>query len=351
MRALFKSFSFLVYLILIIFILLEILVRFHGYSKRYLSDPIYMPFSKNEEIPFVLKPNLKDARAQSNSLINTDELGLRSLIPGAHYEEKKPNEYRIAFFGDSFTFGQGVANNETFPQIVENDLTSLPSPYTVKVFNFGVSGYNVKTMTDTLRYRALSLKPDLAIMCIIYDDFDLKRTGVPDKYGYIMSRLSTNIVGSFTKSFMRNLHLGYLMRDMFFETRASVKSREAPDANAVEVLPPSYQYVVALRDFAQAHGLAYLIVTLPGKYPGDERIAAIQKQFNKDKIKYYDLFFLAQSISLKDFGLSSSDAHPSPLVHRKIGEMLSEYIRENYLKARKGGRPLTAGYGAAALPR
>ncbi len=332
MRVLFKSFFFLFYLILIIFILLEILVRFLGYSKKYLIDPIYMPFSKNEEIPYVLKPNLKNARAQGNILINTDEFGLRSLIPGAHYEEKKPDEYRIAFLGDSFTFGHGVANNETYPQIVENDLNALPSPYRVKVLNFGVDGYNVKTMTDTLRYWVLSLKPDLVIMGIIYDDFDLMRTGVIDKYGYIVNRLSTNVVGDFTKSFLRNLHLGYLIRDMLFKARTPAKSKEAPDANAVEVIPPSYQYVVAFRDFAQAHGLPYLIVTLPAKYPGDERIAVIQKQFSKDKIKYYDIFFLAQSISLKDFGVSSWDSHPSPLVQRKIGELLSEYIWENYLK-------------------
>lgn len=107
---------------------------------------------------------------------------------------------------------------------------------------------------------------------------------------------------------------------------------------------------MAFRDFAQAHGLAYLIVTLPAKYPGDARIAAIQKQFNRDKIKYYALFFLAQSISPKDFGLSSSDAHPSPMVHRKIGEMLSEYIRENYLKAQKGGGGTTALQGGGATP-
>jgi len=337
MRSLFKSLSFLFYLILIVFILLEIMVRLLGYSKMYLYDPIYMPFSQNEEIPFVLKPNLKDARAQSNTCINTDELGLRSLIPAAHYEAKKPVEYRIAFFGDSFTFGQGVANNETFPQIVENYLNTLPSPHPVRVFNFGVSGYNVKTMTDTLRYRALGLSPDLAIMCIVYDDFDMNRTGVPDKYGYIVSRHSTNIVGSFTKSFMRNLHLGYVIRDIFFNTRVQAKSQEAPDADAVEVLPLTYQYVLAFRDFAQAHGLTYLIVTLPAKLPGDARIAAIQKQFDKDKIKYYDLFFLAQSISLKDFGVSSWDAHPSPQVHKKIGELLSEYILENYLKAWKVG--------------
>ena len=194
-----KLLLFILYIILIIFALLEGLVRYQGYAKKYLYDGIYIPFYSNQEIPFVLKPNLKDVRAQSNTRINTDEMGLRSLSAGAHYGTKKPHEYRIAFFGDSFTFGQGVENHETFPQIVENDLATLQSRYAIKVFNFGVSAYNVKTMTDTLRYRAISIKPDLAIMCLIYDDFDTERTGVVDKYGYIVSQQGTKICWGFYK--------------------------------------------------------------------------------------------------------------------------------------------------------
>lgn len=331
-RVLFKSVFYLIYLILVVLILSEILVRLSGYSERYLIDPIYRPFSQNSEIPYVLKPNLKNARAQGNIFINTDELGLRSLIPGNHYEGKKPDEYRIAFLGDSFTFGHGVANNETFPQIVENGLNALHSPHKVKVFNFGVDGYNVKTMTDTLRYRVLSLKPDLAIMCIIYDDFDRGRTGVVDKYGYVVNRLSTNIIGGFFKSCLRKLHLSYLIRDMFFAVKTRLQSPETADATAVETVPPSYRYILDFRDLAQAHGLDYFIVVLPSKSPGDARIAEISRTLSKDKINYFDLFSLARSISLRDFGVSSRDFHPSPSVQRKIGELLSEYIWGNYVK-------------------
>jgi hypothetical protein len=331
-RVLFKSLVLLLSWVLVLLTLSEILVRFSGYSKRYLNDPIYMPFSENDAIPYVLKPNLKNARAQGNIFVNTDELGLRSLIPGNRYEGKKRDEYRIAFLGDSFTFGHGVANNETFPQIVENVLNTLPSSYKVKVFNFGVDGYSVKTMTDTLRYRALGLNPDLAIMCIIYDDFDMGRTGVPDKYGYVVNRLSTNIVGGFLKTCLRNLHLSYLIRDVFFRVQTQVQFSEAPDGNTVKAIPPAYRYVLDFRDLAQAQGLDYFIVILPSKSPRDARIAEIQKAFSKDKINYLDLFSLARSISLKDFGVSSWDFHPSPPVQRKIGELLSKYIRENYMK-------------------
>lgn len=119
---------FTLYLALSTLLLLEVLVRFWGYSRQYISDPIYMP-GDPAEIPYILKPNLANARGQSNTWFNTDALGLRSLQPGTRYGAKQPNEYRIAFFGDFFTFGQGVANEETFLQVVYNELNTLQSRY------------------------------------------------------------------------------------------------------------------------------------------------------------------------------------------------------------------------------
>jgi len=332
-----KYLLYFCYITIVVFILLEVLVRYHGYAKMYLYDAIYMPFHDNKEIPFVLKPNLKDVRAQSNTPINTDDLGLRSLVPGARLKPKQPDEYRIVFLGDSFTFGQGVGNHETFPQMVENGLAALQSQYKVQVFNFAVSAYNVKTMTDTFRYRAVGLKPDLAIMCVIYDDFDTNRTGVVDKYGYIVNQQSTSLVGSFVKLSMRNLHVSYLIRDILFKKSVPAKSPGVPGANSPETLPPAYQYVLEFRDIAQAHGIPYLIVTLPAKGAWDANIVQIMQQFKRDGIKYYDLFSLAQSISLKEFSVSAADIHPSPLVHKRVGELLSKYIWEHYLAKRSEG--------------
>jgi hypothetical protein len=323
------------YLGLSTLILLEVLVRLWGYSRHYISDPIFRPGTP-PEIPFVMKPNLANARGQSNTRFNTDALGLRSQHPGTRYGAKQPHEYRIAFMGDSFTFGQGVANEETFPQVVSNDLNAMQSQYRVTVFNFGVSGYNVKTMADTLRYRAMTLKPDLAVMCLIYADFDLNRTGVVDKYGYTVTRHSTEYLGSGPiKLWLRHLHLSYLGRDMLMKLRTLLKPARGESLASSEPIPESYRYLVDFKNIAEAHGINYLVVPLPAINPTDRQILRVEKQFEKDRIRYYDLFSLVDAIKVEDFRSSKWDAHPSALVQRRIGEQLSRYILKQFLLPRE----------------
>lgn len=330
-----RGLLYTLYLGLLCLILLEVLVRLWGYSRHYISDPIFM-VGTPPEIPYVMKPNLANARGQSDTRFNTDALGLRSQHPGTRYGAKQPHEYRIAFMGDSFTFGQGVANEETFPQVVSNDLNAMQSQYRITAFNFGVSGYNVKTMADTLRYRAMALKPDLAVMCIIYADFDLNRTGVVDKYGYTVTRHSTEYLGSGPiKLLLRHLHLSYLGRDMLMKLRTLLKPHRGESIASPELIPESYRYVVDFKNIAEANGINYFVVTLPAINPADRQILKVQKQYDKDKIKYDDLFFLADSIKAEDFRSSKWDAHPSALVQRQIGKQVSRYILEQFLIPRE----------------
>lgn len=253
-------------------------------------------------------------------------MGLRCLNPGSRHGAKGPHEYRIVFLGDSFTFGQGVTNAEVFTQVIEDKLNQWQSHYTVKVFNFAVSGYNVKTMADTFHYRVLSLKPDLAVMCIIYDDFNLNRTGVVDEYGYTANKYGSghSRIGSSIKRLVRHIHLVYVLRDIFM-------TGPRPGSETAEEIPQTYRFVRQFRDIAEANGVNYLIVTLPAKHSSDARILEIEKQLAKDDLKYYDLFSLAASINLQDFSVSKWDLHPSPLVHKKIAELLGRYILDNYL--------------------
>src|SRR6476646_1311006 len=107
--------SFAGLLIVVPLIVAEFALRLWGYSELSIYDPIYIPFEKSEDIPYVHKPNLVHARAHGLAIINTDSLGLRSKTAGLRYGPKQRNEYRIAITGDSVTFGEGVpSTDDTF---------------------------------------------------------------------------------------------------------------------------------------------------------------------------------------------------------------------------------------------
>src|ERR1700749_2603693 len=109
MRIVLKRLLLLVYLSAATFALLEVGVRVSGYSEHHLCGPIYARFEEApEEIPYVHRPNLSGARGRGLSVVNTDSLGLRSIVAGESYGARGQGEYRIAVVGDSVTFGEGV---------------------------------------------------------------------------------------------------------------------------------------------------------------------------------------------------------------------------------------------------
>ena len=72
----------------------------------------------------------------------------------------------IAFLGDSYTFGSGVEDDETFANLLESMLPDTRS------YNFGIGAFGIDQMWMTLRHYALPLEPDLVILSFIRLDLD-----------------------------------------------------------------------------------------------------------------------------------------------------------------------------------
>ena len=77
-----------------------------------------------------------DGKLISDSSYTTDEYGRRT-VPGAH---RSASRRSILFFGCSFTFGEGVNDDQTMPFYVAE------ASSTYRVYNYGVSGYGPQQM-------------------------------------------------------------------------------------------------------------------------------------------------------------------------------------------------------------
>ena len=75
---------------------------------------------------------------------------------------------RIALLGDSYTFGSGVEDDETFAAVLETLLDDTWCD------NFGIGAYGIDQMWLTLRHVALPLEPDAVILSFIR--YDLERS-------------------------------------------------------------------------------------------------------------------------------------------------------------------------------
>lgn len=97
-----------------------------------------------------------------------NSFGLRDF----EYPQKKPeNTYRILALGDSFTEGFGVKQKESWPKILEKNLTSNIKDKHIEVINAGVAGYSPLLEYLYLKEKGLELEPDLVIVAFDLTDF------------------------------------------------------------------------------------------------------------------------------------------------------------------------------------
>ncbi|MDD5449084.1 MAG: GDSL-type esterase/lipase family protein [Candidatus Omnitrophica bacterium] len=134
-----------------ILLIAEVYLRYKEPVSIYVS-------SKNPELVYELNP----AYPQVNSFgMRQDEFDMRDLS----------GSYVIAVIGDSHTFCSSVKDwHNTYPNIMENYLSTLNKDVKIKVLNFGVPGYNTSQEIELLKTRALRFNPNLIILQIAIND-------------------------------------------------------------------------------------------------------------------------------------------------------------------------------------
>lgn len=94
-----------------------------------------------------------------------DDNGMRRSQP---FPPRRENTCRIAVFGDSLTYGYGVAAEEAYPALIES---MLAEAYRVEVLNLGVIGWQSADIAAAAERFIPGLEPDLALYGVCLNDF------------------------------------------------------------------------------------------------------------------------------------------------------------------------------------
>lgn len=119
------------------------------------------------EIGWVHKPSVAGVFESRDFKVDIqiNSKGLRDSGEPAY--EKSPGKFRVAVFGDSFTWGFGVEAHETFAERLES---ALPQ---TEALNFGCSGYGQDQELLLLKREGVKYQPDLVIAMVhMASDFD-----------------------------------------------------------------------------------------------------------------------------------------------------------------------------------
>lgn len=111
---------------------------------------------------WALRAGLQHQPAWDGKRVSSSSDGLRGRREYAR--PKPPGVRRVLVFGDSFTFGEEVSDDETFCHRLSG---LLPG---VEVLNMGVRGYGHDQMLLYLREAAARYEPDLILLGYVTDD-------------------------------------------------------------------------------------------------------------------------------------------------------------------------------------
>ncbi len=91
-------------------------------------------------------------------------------LRGADFEPRKPvGTYRVLCLGDSFTFGEGVKEEDSYPARIEDRIGPPGGETRVEVINAGVQAFGTRLETMLLQ-RLQPIDPDLVLVGFVLND-------------------------------------------------------------------------------------------------------------------------------------------------------------------------------------
>lgn len=153
--------------LLITLVALEIALRLYGYnppaSWRRGTDLALRP-SLYPELKYELTPGASVKAWGTDVKINSQ--GFRGPEPSSD-----PATERVIVLGDSITFGNSLAMEDTFPFQLQQSLASQRR--NVEVLNFGVGGYDTLQEVALLETRGLKYQPNLVVVAYCLNDVSI----------------------------------------------------------------------------------------------------------------------------------------------------------------------------------
>jgi lysophospholipase L1-like esterase len=312
---------------------------------------------RNEGHLYRLEPNpglarsalLPDASALHMGVrVRTNSFGLRDR----EYAREKPRgTLRVAFFGDSFTYGQGVELEDLFTERVEARLGGTLGEGRVEVWNFGTAGFN--TFQELLYYAhyGQQFDPDLVVLVWVpfdheqngytYKDFERfdQRGEVPPAREYRRGeRVGGSGLGRLYRTYLQPLYVvrffGRRAKELVGQLGVNLNRLEESEHRAAESEGHRLQFA-SLRKFhqlARASGDDFLLVLFPGlqrldsDYYQDLLYAKLEAFCAEHGIPVLNLFPSFRGRDPAELHVSLVDAHPNAKAHALAADALFDAL-------------------------
>ena len=242
---------------------------------------------------------------------------------GRDYPVEKPKEvYRIIVLGDSFAFGYGVNDNETFSYYLEQKLNSLNiSGKRFEVLNLGVGGYNTFQEVESLNIKGLKYNPDLVI--IAHHGSDMENISE-------IEREIDEMYSNYTSGKQNVTNNTYATLRAYFQNKAFQNVYEDMAKKTFDqVFENVRQPMEDIYNISKNKNFSLMITTFPNGYMYKEQAEKLAVFSTERGICYLDF-----SVAYADKDLYAQtvhptmDAHPNPYAYAVFADYIINKMKE-----------------------
>lgn len=262
---------------------------------------------------------------------------------GTDFSLQKPADtYRILGVGDSFTFGEGVNEQDTFLSRLQRQLAAQHPTQTFEAINAGTSGYNTQDEVISLTKRWLKLTPDLVILTFTMNDGYADDEFADSTLGPLIMGIQdgrTRIPGQGREypSKLLTWGLDLIERKRSSEQIVDLYLSQYTNQPVLE----GYDWENSKQNFALANnavsainGKMILVIfpelfRLNDNYPFQEIHDKVAAEARRQGILVLDLLPVFQPYQAEDLWVHPTDHHPNEVAHDIAAQALFDFIEKN----------------------
>lgn len=301
------------------------------------KELIYYTNMTASQIKFVYSSNPRGYFDEENAVYHqTNSWGFR----GEDFETTKPpGTVRIVFLGDSFTFGEGVKDQDIFPVQVEKLLNRHYAEQNIKFesYNFGVGGYNTQQALFLLKSLAWTTLPDVIVLGYTLNDAE-PAILYKGEDGSIQQRFfRAELFPTHPTSWPYHFRLVRTGWQLWHRQQIHKRTLEHYSTLYTDANPHWSQTRSSLRELKHicdslplgCYILVFpLLYELNDDYPFLSIHQLIAKEVNSPSkpIHLIDLLPVLKGYKDSELWVHPSDQHPNEMVHRLVAQRLFEEL-------------------------
>lgn len=270
----------------------------------------------------------------------------------------KEGKLRILAFGDSYTWGHGVADGKlVWPALLEEFVAGAAGSRRIEVINLGVPGFTTVNELELLSRVGIGLEPDIIIVQYLINDVlpsGLNYWRVGEEW--LDGRRVLPLLPS------RRLHRALLAHSAFYRLAdrrfASLQRRIWPPRRWNDLYIENFagwrdmrKAIAAIARVASDRGIPAVFMIFPSLHSGhwsdathpETAINAMVETYAREQgLLTLELLpaFARAGRSFEEWWVSPTDPHPNPEAHALVAQTLGEFLIERGLLApRAAGAP------------